>query len=221
MSEYKLTAQRRAESGKGPARRARAAGRVPAVLYGHGMEPVQLSVDAREFGHALRTGAGSNVLIELTVGRAKHLALPKEIQRHPVRGSFLHVDFLAVRRGEKVQVPVPLHLVGQAPGVREGGIADQDLHQVTVEAEVTAVPDAVEVDVSGMQLGDVLRVADLKAPEGATIIEDPEAPVVSIVAPAVEEAPEAEEEEGEAAEGEAAEGEAAPAAEGGGEPEEA
>ena len=220
MSEYKLTAQRRAESGKGPARRARATGRVPAVLYGHGMDPVHLSVDAREFGHALRTGAGSNVLIELTVGRAKHLALPKEIQRHPVRGSFVHVDFLAVRRGETVQVRVPVHLVGEAPGVREGGIADQDLHQVTVEAEVTAVPTAIEADVSGLEIGDVLRVADLKAPEGATIIDDVEASVVSIVAPTVEEEPEVEEAE-EAAEGEAAEGEAAPAAEGTGESEEA
>ena len=220
MSEYKLTAQRRAESGKGPARRARATGRVPAVLYGHGMDPVHLSVAAREFGHALRTGAGSNVLIELTVGRAKHLALPKEIQRHPVRGSFVHVDFLAVRRGETVQVRVPVHLVGEAPGVREGGIADQDLHQVTVEAEVTAVPTAIEADVSGLEIGDVLRVADLKAPEGATIIDDVEASVVSIVAPTVEEEPEVEEAE-EAAEGEAAEGEAAPAAEGTGESEEA
>jgi large subunit ribosomal protein L25 len=220
MSEYKLTAQRRAESGKGPARRARATGRVPAVLYGHGMDPVHLSVDAREFGHALRTGAGSNVLIELTVGRATHLALAKEIQRHPVRGSFVHVDFLAVRRGETVQVRVPVHLVGEAPGVREGGIADQDLHQVTVEAEVTAVPTAIEADVSGLEIGDVLRVADLKAPEGATIIDDVEASVVSIVAPTVEEEPEVEGAE-EAAEGEAAEGEAAPAAEGTGESEEA
>ncbi len=221
MSEYKLTAQRRAESGKGPARRARAAGRVPAVLYGHGMDPVHLSVDARDFGHALRTGAGSNVLIELTVGRAKHLALAKEIQRHPVRGSFVHVDFLAVRHGETVQVRVPVHLVGEAPGVREfGGIADQDLHQVTVEAEVTAVPAAVDADVSKLQIGDVLRVSDLTAPPGSTIIEDPEASVVSIVAPAVEEEPEVEEEAA-AAEGEAAEGEAAPAAEGAGESEEA
>jgi large subunit ribosomal protein L25 len=216
MSEYKLAAQPRAETGKGAARRARAAGRVPAVLYGHGMDPVHLSVDAREFGHALRTDAGSNVLIELSVGRSKHLALAKEIQRNPVRGSFVHVDFLAVRRGETVQVRVPVHLAGESPGVREGGIADQDLHQVTVEAEVTAVPDAIQADISGLAIGDVLRVSDLKAPEGATIMEDPEASVVSIVAPAVEEEAPAEEE---AAEGEAAEegeGEAAPAAEGGG-----
>jgi large subunit ribosomal protein L25 len=217
MSEYKLAAENRADAGKGAARRLRAAGRVPAVLYGHGTKPRSLSVDAREFGHALRTDAGTNVLLELEVGRTRHLALAKEIQRHPVRGTFIHVDFIVVRRGEKVQVTVPVHLVGEAPGVREGGIADQDLYQVHVEAEVTAVPDVVEADVSGLGIGDVLRVGELKAPEGATILEDPEASVVSVVPPAVEPEPEeAEEAEAEAAEGEApaaeAEGEA-PAAE--------
>jgi large subunit ribosomal protein L25 len=217
MSEYKLAAENRADAGKGAARRLRAAGRVPAVLYGHGTKPRSLSVDAREFGHALRTDAGTNVLLELEVGRTRHLALAKEIQRHPVRGTFIHVDFIVVRRGEKVQVTVPVHLVGEAPGVREGGIADQDLYQVRVEAEVTAVPDVVEADVSGLGIGDVLRVGELKAPEGATILEDPEASVVSVVPPVVEPEPEeAEEAEAEAAEGEApaaeAEGEA-PAAE--------
>jgi large subunit ribosomal protein L25 len=119
-----------------------------------------------------------------------------------------------VRRGEKVHVAVPVHLVGEAPGVREeGGIADQDLYQVNVEAEVTAVPDAVEADVSGLRIGDVLRVGDLKAPEGSTILDDPEASVVSVVPPAVEPAPE----EAEEAEAEAAEGEAPAAAEGEGE----
>ncbi|HZA80256.1 MAG TPA: 50S ribosomal protein L25/general stress protein Ctc [Actinomycetes bacterium] len=199
MSEYKLAAENRSEAGKGAARRLRASGRVPAVLYGHGAKPEHLSVDARQFGQALRTDAGVNVLIELEVGKTRHLALAKEIQRHPVRGQFLHVDFIQVRRGEKVQVQVPVHLVGEAPGVREGGIADQDLYQLNVEAEVTAVPEAVEADVSGLGIGDVLRVADLKAPGGAVILDDAEAPVVSVVAPTVEAEPEAEEEE--AAEG--------------------
>jgi large subunit ribosomal protein L25 len=199
MSEYKLAAENRSDAGKGAARRLRASGRVPAVLYGHGTRPQHLSVDARQFGQALRTDAGVNVLIELEVGRNRHLALAKEIQRHPVRGQFLHVDFIQVRRGEKVHVQVPVHLIGEAPGVREGGIADQDLYQVNVEAEVTAVPEAVEADVSGLAIGDVLRVADLKAPNGAVILDDPEASVVSVVAPTVEAEPEAEEEE--AAEG--------------------
>jgi len=202
MSEYKLAAEPRSDTGKGANRRARAAGRVPAVLYGHGMAPEHLSVGAREFGHALRTDAGANVLIELSVGADKHLALAKEVQRHPVRGTFTHVDFLLVRRGDKVHVQVPVHLVGEAPGVREGGIADQDLYLANVEAEVTNVPEQIEADVSGLGIGDVLRVADLKAPEGATILDDPEAPVVSVVAPAAFEEPEpAEEEAVEAAEG--------------------
>jgi large subunit ribosomal protein L25 len=213
MSEYKLAAENRSDAGKGAARRLRASGRVPAVLYGHGTKPRHLSVDARQFGQALRTDAGVNVLIELEVGRDRHLALAKEIQRHPVRGQFLHVDFIQVRRGEKVHVQVPVHLVGEAPGVREGGIADQDLYQVNVEAEVTAVPEAVDADVSGLGIGDVLRVADLKAPGGAVILDDPEASVVSVVAPTVEPEPEVEEEEA----AEAAEGAEAAAEEAGGE----
>jgi large subunit ribosomal protein L25 len=215
MSEYKLAAENRSDAGKGAARRLRASGRVPAVLYGHGTKPQHLSVDARQFGQALRTDAGVNVLISLEVGRDQHLALAKEIQRHPVRGDLLHVDFIQVRRGEKVHIQVPVHLVGEAPGAREGGILDQDLYQVNVEAEVTAVPEAVEADVSGLGIGEVLRVADLKAPAGAVILDDPEASVVSVVAPTVEAEPEAEEaEEAEGAEGAEA---AAPEAAGEGE----
>jgi large subunit ribosomal protein L25 len=215
MSEYKLAAENRSEAGKGAARRLRASGRVPAVLYGHGTKPQHLSVDARQFGQALRTDAGVNVLISLEVGRDQHLALAKEIQRHPVKGNLIHVDFIQVRRGEKVHVQVPVHLVGEAPGAREGGILDQDLYQLNVEAEVTAVPEAVDADVSGLGIGDVLRVADLKAPDGAVILDDPEASVVSVVAPTVEAEPEAEEAE----EGEAAEGAEAAAPEGAGEDE--
>jgi large subunit ribosomal protein L25 len=220
MSEYKLAAEQRAGAGKGAARRLRAAGRVPAVLYGHGTKPEHLSVDARQFGHALRTDAGVNVLIELEVGQRRHLALAKEIQRHPVKGNLVHVDFIQVRRGEKVHVSVPVHLVGEAPGVREGGIADQDLYQLNVEAEVTAVPEAVEADISGLGIGDVLRVGDLKAPNGAVILDDPDASVVSVVAPTVEPEPE-EVEEAEAAEGETAAegGGGAEAGEGEGRPE--
>jgi large subunit ribosomal protein L25 len=223
MPEYKLAAENRSDAGKGAARRLRATGRVPAVLYGHGTKPQHLSVDARQFGQALRTDAGVNVLISLEVGRDNHLALAKEIQRHPVKGHLIHVDFIQVRRGEKVHVQVPVHLVGEAPGVREGGIADQDLYQLNVEAEVTAVPEAVEADVSGLGIGDVLRVGDLKAPEGAIILDDAEASVVSVVAPAVEPEPEEAEEaeEGEvAAEGaEAATAEEAGEGEGGDRPE--
>ena len=216
MSEYQLTAEPRTDTGKGAARRIRASGRVPAVLYGHGIKPEPLSVDARDFSQALRSG-GANALLQLQFGSDRHLALAREIQRHPVRGSYIHVDFLVVRRGEMVTVSVPVHLVGEAPGVVQGGILDQDLHQLSVEAEVTAVPEAIEGDVSGLQIGDVLRVSELKVPSGATILDDLEASVVSVIAPTVERV-EAEEEvaEGEAAAGEgAAEGERAEDAEGG------
>jgi large subunit ribosomal protein L25 len=202
MSEYQLAAEPRTDTGKGAARRARAAGRVPAVLYGHGIAPEHLTVDAREFGHALRSG-GANALITLRLGGSRHLALAREIQRHPVRGTYTHIDFLVVRRGEKVTVSVPVHLTGEAPGVVQGGVLGQDLHQLNVEAEVTAVPEAIEGDISGLEIGGVLRVADLKPPEGATILDDPEAPVASVMAPTVE--PVEEEEEAEAAEAEAGE----------------
>lgn len=211
MSEYQLAAESRTDTGKGAARRVRAAGRVPAVLYGHGIKPEHLSVDARELGQALRSG-GANALLQLQLGRDRHLALAREVQRHPVRGTFTHVDFLVVRRGEKVTVSVPVHLTGNAPGVVQGGILDQDLHQLSVEAEVTAVPEAIDADVSGLQIGAVLRVGDLKAPSGATILDDPEAPVVSVIPPIVEPVGAEEEEAAEAEAGEAAAAEGAGAA---------
>jgi large subunit ribosomal protein L25 len=210
MSEYKLAAEPRDGKGKGPARRARAEGRVPAVLYGHGMDPQHLSVDARDFNFAMRTDAGSNVLLSLEVKGKKHLALAKEVQRHAIRGDYLHIDFLAVRRGEKVTVQVPVHLTGEAPGVREGGVADQDIYTLNVEAEVTAVPESIEADISALNIGDVLRVSDLTAPSGVTILDDPEASVLSVVAPTVEAEPETEAAEGE----EGAEGEGGETAEG-------
>jgi large subunit ribosomal protein L25 len=208
MSEYKLAAAPRDGTGKGAARRTRAAGRVPAVLYGHGMEPLHLSVDAREFIFALRTDAGSNVLLELDVDGRRHLALAKEIQRHPVRGTFTHIDFLAVRRGERLRVSVPVHLVGEAEGVRQGGMLGHDLRQVNVEAEVTHVPEAIEADISGLGIGGVLRVGDLAAPRGVTILDDPEATIASVSAPTVEAEPELAEAEA-VGEAEAAAGEEA------------
>jgi large subunit ribosomal protein L25 len=216
MSEYQLAAEPRTDTGKGPARRVRAAGRVPAVLYGHGIAPEHLSVEAREFSQALRSG-GANALLQVALGDTSHLALAREIQRHPVRGTYTHIDFQVVRRGEKVTVLVPVRLTGSAPGVVQGGILDQDLHQLNVEAEVTAVPEGIEADVSGLEVGDVLRVSELRVPSGVTILDDAEASVVSVVAPTVEpvheEAEAAEAEEG--AEAEAGEGEAAEGSQGG------
>ena len=171
------------------------------------MTPMSVAVERRDLRVALSGAAGVNTVLDLTVDGTVYPAIVKELQRHPVRRNVIHVDFIQVRRGEKVHVQVPVNLVGEAPGVREGGIADQDLYQLNVEAEVTAVPEAVEADVSGLGIGDVLRVGDLKAPEGAVILDDPEAPVVSVVAPTVEPEPEVAEgaEEGEEAAAEGAE----------------
>ena len=212
MSEYQLAADKRTDTGKGAARRARAHGRVPAVLYGHGIDPEHLTVDEREFSQALRSG-GANALITLRLGRERHLALPREIQRHPVRGTYIHVDFLVVRRGERVTVSVPVHLTGDAPGVVQGGVLGQDLHQLNLEAEVTVVPDAIEGDISGLGIGDVLRVGDLKPPSGAILLDDPDAPVASVMAPTVEPVKAEEEAEAEGAE-EGAEAEPAARGEG-------
>lgn len=183
--ERTLKAESRDGTGKGAARKLRAGGRVPAVLYGHGIEPERLAVDARDLYHVLHTDAGGNVLIDLHVGRKRHLAMPREVQRDHVRGGFLHVDFLAVRRDEKIAVDVPVQLVGESPGVKEGGVIEHHLWEVRVEALPHQVPETIEANVSGLAIGDALKVEDLKAPDGATILSDPSESIVHVVPPPV------------------------------------
>jgi large subunit ribosomal protein L25 len=204
--EQKLVAEKRDGTGKGAARKLRAAGRVPAILYGHGMEPLALSVDSRELFHLLHTGAGANVLVDLVVDGTEHLALPREVQRDHIKGRFVHIDFLAVRRDEKINVTVPLRVVGESPGVKAGGVLEHHLWELNVECLATDVPEAIEVDVSELEIGSGVRVGDLKAPSGVTILTNPEDSVVAVTQPQM--AVEEEEEEAEAVEGEAAEEEA-------------
>jgi len=206
--ERKLLATKRDAAGKGAARKARAAGRVPGVVYGHGMEPVAVDVDARELFHILHTDAGSNVLIDLRVGGERHLTLPREIQRDHIRGQFLHVDFLAVRRDEKIAVSVPVELVGESHGVKEGGVIEHHLWEVRAECLPTDVPDRIEADISGLGIGDALRVGDLKVPGDVTILSEAEETIVSVVPPPILRI-----EEEEAAEEAEAEAEGAPAGE--------
>lgn len=204
-----LAARPRVGTGKSEARNLRREGRVPAIAYGADLEPTALSVDALELYHALHTDAGTNAILRLEVEGADHLALAREIQRHPVRRDVLHLDFVTVSRNVKVTVDVPVVLMGEAPGVDEGGIADQSLHTASVEVLPLEVPDQLELDISDMQIGDVKRVSDLTLPSGATALDDPETPIVSVVPPTVEPVEEEETEEGELAEGETAEGEEA------------
>ncbi len=207
MAELKLRAERREGAGKGVARKLRAAGRVPAVLYGHGRQPLWLSLDSRELFHALHGSAGANVLVDLVVDGKQHLALPREIQRDHVRGQYLHVDFLEVRRDEKVEVTVPVRVVGESPGVRAGGVLEHHLWDLHVQCLPGDVPEAIDADISSLQVGESLRVGDLVPPAGVTILTAPDESVVGVVTP---QARVVEEAAAVAAEGEAAAEEAAP-----------
>jgi large subunit ribosomal protein L25 len=198
--EQKLVAEKRDGSGKGVARKLRAAGRVPAVLYGHGMDPVSLSVDSRELFHLFHTRAGTNVLVGLVVDGNEHLAMPREIQRDHIKGRFVHVDFLVVRRDEKIHVSVPIRVVGESVGVKAGGVVEHHLWELQVECLPADVPEAIEADISDLDIGSGLRVSDLKAPSGATILTDPDESVVAVQQPQM--AVEEEEEAAEAVEGE-------------------
>ncbi len=207
MPEVRIDAEPRTEFGKGPSRRVRRAGKVPAVLYGHHSEPRHLTLPGHEVLMALRT---PNVLIRLEgLPGGVQLALPKAVQRHAIQGWVEHVDLLLVRRGEKVTVDVPVALVGE---IAPGGLLDQQLVQVSVEAEATNIPTGIEVDVAGMELGAAVHAGDLKMPRGVTLAEDPDVLVLHVIA-----APTAEQIEAElglpevAAEAAPAAGEAAPA----------
>ncbi len=212
--EFKLEAEKRDGTGKGVARKLRAQGQVPAVLYGHGMAPVSVSVDAKDLGHALHTDAGANVLVDLHVGSDKHLVLAREIQRNHLRGDFLHVDFLVIRRDEKITVQIPINVEGESPGVKQGGVVEHHLWEISAESLPGDVPQSVEVDISKLEIGDSFRVGDLATLTGVTILTPAEETILSVVTPQVLEVEEVAAEGAEVAEGEvaAAEGEGGEAA---------
>ena len=177
MPEVRIEAELRTEFGKGAARRTRRAGRVPAVMYGHGSQARHLSLPEHELMLALKT---PNALLRLEglPGRSG-LALPKAVQRDPIKGVIEHVDLIEVRRGEKVTVEIPVRVTGE---IFPGGLLDQQLVQIAVEAEATHIPDGVDVDVEGMQVGAAVHAKDLDLPEGTTLQVDPEALVLHVLA---------------------------------------
>jgi large subunit ribosomal protein L25 len=191
VSEVRLTAETRTEFGKGGARRTRRAGKVPAVIYGHGADPRHVALPARELANAIRHG-GSNVLLTLTVDGGDQLAIAKSIQRHPIKGHFEHVDLLAVRRGEKITVDVPVHVVGD---VVPGGLLNHEMNTISVQAEATNLPTGFEISIEGLEIGSHITAGEVELPSGSTLVTDPGA-VLLIVA----EAPTAEEIEAEMAE---------------------
>jgi large subunit ribosomal protein L25 len=209
VADFRLVAEARTEFGKGSARRTRRAGRIPAVLYGHGQDVVHLSLPAREFAAALRNG-GSNVLLTVVLDGREELALTKSVQRDPLTRVHEHVDLLLVRRGERTTVDVPIVIVGE-PGV--DAIANHQLNTVSIEADATNLPETIEVDVTGHTAGQNITAADLVLPAGATLVTDPEALVIGFLGAPTAEALEAELTEAEAEAGIERE-ESAPAAEG-------
>lgn len=205
--ERKLKAEPRDGTGKGAARKLRAAGRIPAVVYGHGIDPMHVTVDAKDLFHVLHTDAGMNVLVDLRVDSDHMLAMPREIQRDHIRGTFIHIDFLRIARDEKITVEVPIHLIGESHGVKEGGVVEHHLWNVQVECLPQDVPSSIDADISALGIGDSLKVAELSTPANSVILTSPEETVVAVVPPQIQKALEELEAE-EAAAAEAAEAEA-------------
>jgi large subunit ribosomal protein L25 len=205
MAHVALTAQQRTEFGNGPTRRLRRQGLVPGVVYQAGGPSLALSLPDRDLRRALHEGRTG--VIDLVVGdqRARPV-LVKDWQLDAVRGGVLHVDFQEVDLTQEIEAPVPVTVVGNAVGVRDGGVLDQPLREVVVRALPDALPDHIEADVTELAIGDSIGVGDLVAPEGVAIVSDPETVVASVVAPSavvVEEVEEVEEAEEAAAPAEA------------------
>jgi large subunit ribosomal protein L25 len=218
MSAEKITAESRTEFGKGAARRIRRADKVPAVLYGHGTDPQHITLPGHDTMLALKHG-GANALLTISVDGKEQMALPKQIQRDPIKGFLEHLDLIIVRKGEKVTVDIPVHLVGDP---NPDALIVTETSLVSVEAEATHIPEYIEVSIEGLNVGDQILAKDLRVPSGSTVLLDDEHLIVNVThAPTAEELEEElaeaeaeagierEESEEAAAEGEGAEGEGA------------
>lgn len=177
-TELSITGEERTETGKGPSRRARMAGKVPAVIYGHGIDPVHLDLPGHDVFMIVKDN--SNAVLTVNYGKKKQLALLKSIQRHPVRRDIIHVDLQVVRAGEKVEVEVPLAIIGEPAS---GTQLQQEEFVLLVSAPATSIPDSIEVDVAGLEEGAVVRVEDLKLPEGVEAAIDGTRDILSVHKP--------------------------------------
>ncbi|BDV31103.1 50S ribosomal protein L25/general stress protein Ctc [Microbacterium terricola] len=189
-TDNKVTAELRENFGKGFARRLRAAGQIPAVLYGHGTDPVHVALPGHQVALLIRR---ANALLELDIAGKSHLALVKDVQKDPVHQIIEHIDLLVVKKGEKLAVDVPIVVVGESFA---GTIVNLDNTTVSLEVEATHIPQHIEVDVEGLEEGAHITAADLKLPKGATLAGDPELLIVAIATPA---APTADDEAADAA----------------------
>lgn len=192
MAEIKIQAEERTEFGKGAARRIRRSDKVPAVLYGHGSEPIHVTLPGHELMMAFKT---ANVLLSVELGKDKHLVIPRQVQRDPLKGFIEHADLLIVKRGEKVTIDVQIHLVGEAV---PGSLIQSEVNSVSLEAEATHIPTGIDVSVEGLEVGARITASDLILPTGSTLAIDEDALILQITA-----APTAEQLESELAEAEA------------------
>ncbi len=181
MAEISIKGTIRTDFGKGPSRRARRDGLVPAVIYGHGEQPTHISLPAREVGIAIKT---ANVLLDIDLGSKSELVLPKSIVRNPLKGTLEHIDLVIVRRGEKVVVAVPVHATGEFD---RDGILEHVNNTIEVEAEATAIPAFLELDMTGLMAGESKYAADVVLPAGVTLISDPKMAVVHLSVRAAQE----------------------------------
>ncbi len=210
MTETVLQAETGRRAGSSDARRLRTEGKIPAVVYGHGMDPIAVSVDRRELRQALSGAAGMNTILDLTVDGTVYPSLIKDIQRHPVKRSVQHIDFIQVNLNEEIVVSIPIHLEGEAKDVSaNGGLVDLAMQELEVRTTPRNIPDGVTIDVSEMTMDTVIRVEDIPLPSGVVAEAEADAPVVTVLTmrTPVLDAEEAAAEEA-AAESEAAEGEA-------------
>ncbi len=185
METVSLPVRPREGTGKGPARRLRRQGEVPGVVYGRGLAPLHVAVPVGPLRDAL--AGGHHVVFELGLEGKGRYAVVKELQLHPTRRTIVHIDLQAVDMKAEIESPVSVELAGESPGVKAGGILDHVLREVQVRALPGDIPDAIEIDVSSLEIGDHFRVADLSAPEGVTILNDPEEIIVSVLASMTEE----------------------------------
>ena len=177
-----IVAQAREASGSRAASRLRTQEKIPAVVYGHGMDPVSVTVDRRDLRLALSGPAGVNAVVELNVAGKIHPTVVKELQRHKVRRNVTHVDFLVVQMDQEITVDVPVVLYGEAKAVlAEGGLVDPAVDTLPIVTTPRSIPTEIAIDISGMQLGDVIRVADVVLPAGTSTLADPDAPVVTVL----------------------------------------
>lgn len=180
-----LKVEYRSGTGKGVARRLRSIGRIPAILYGENIENIPLSVNTKELKTILETGAGTHTILDLEIDadnkKVNEKAVIREIQRDPLKWSYTHIDFLKIDLSKKIETSVPLIIVGESPGVKEGGVLQSGLREIEIECLVKDIPKHIEIDVSSLNMGDIIRVSDIPRLEGVKFLTHDEETVVSVI----------------------------------------